>query len=122
MICMTEIPRVFSFEQFCINYCNEKLQQLLIERTLKAEQAEYESEGIEVSNGPVFTFEGMNVCIWEERGAGREEEGTGHSGPGALDTLVKGSIPQLHPNPPHSSGKVLGLRILVLPLENTGDI
>lgn len=51
MICMTEIPRVFSFEQFCINYCNEKLQQLLIERTLKAEQAEYESEGIEVSNG-----------------------------------------------------------------------
>ena len=44
----TEIPCVPSFEQFCINYCNEKLQQLLIERTLKAEQAEYESEGIEV--------------------------------------------------------------------------
>ena len=69
MICMTEIPRIFSFEQFCINYCNEKLQQLLIERTLKAEQAEYESEGIEVSRGPVSAFEGVNVCIWEERGA-----------------------------------------------------
>lgn len=37
-----------SFEQFCINYCNEKLQQLLIEMTLKAEQEEYEQEGIEV--------------------------------------------------------------------------
>uniref|UniRef100_A0A3P9H2D3 Myosin IHa n=1 Tax=Oryzias latipes TaxID=8090 RepID=A0A3P9H2D3_ORYLA len=42
-----EVFYVNSFEQFCINYCNEKLQQLFIQLTLKAEQDEYEAEGIE---------------------------------------------------------------------------
>ncbi|XP_038200469.2 unconventional myosin-Ih [Arvicola amphibius] len=57
------------FEQFCINYCNEKLQQLLIERTLKAEQAEYESEGIEWE--PVQYFNNKIICdLVEERHRG----------------------------------------------------
>jgi myosin heavy subunit len=34
------------FDQFCINYCNEKLQQLFIELVLKQEQAEYAREEI----------------------------------------------------------------------------
>jgi myosin-1 len=41
-----EIFGVNSFEQFIINYCNEKLQQIFIELTLKMEQAEYVREGI----------------------------------------------------------------------------
>nr|XP_023502733.1 unconventional myosin-Ih isoform X1 [Equus caballus] len=57
------------FEQFCINYCNEKLQQLLIERTLKAEQAEYEMEGIEWE--PIQYFNNKIICdLVEERHKG----------------------------------------------------
>jgi len=33
-----EIFQKNGFEQFCINYVNEKLQQIFIELTLKAEQ------------------------------------------------------------------------------------
>lgn len=42
-----EIFQRNGFEQFCINYVNEKLQQIFIELTLKAEQEEYVQEGIQ---------------------------------------------------------------------------
>uniref|UniRef100_A0A8B9R6C0 Myosin IC n=1 Tax=Astyanax mexicanus TaxID=7994 RepID=A0A8B9R6C0_ASTMX len=51
---------VSSFEQFCINYCNEKLQQLFIELTLKSEQEEYEAEGITWE--PVQYFNNKIIC------------------------------------------------------------
>ncbi|KAM4746171.1 unconventional myosin-Ih isoform 1-T1 [Anableps anableps] len=60
---------VISFEQFCINYCNEKLQQLFIQLTLKAEQEEYEAEGIEWE--PVHFFNNKIICdLVEEKHRG----------------------------------------------------
>ncbi|KAL4707231.1 hypothetical protein ACJJTC_008218 [Scirpophaga incertulas] len=49
-----------SFEQFCINFCNEKLQQLFIELTLKQEQEEYLREGIAWE--PVEYFNNIIIC------------------------------------------------------------
>ncbi|XP_067866002.1 unconventional myosin-Ic-like [Heterodontus francisci] len=58
-----------SFEQFCINYCNEKLQQLFIELTLKSEQEEYEAEGIAWE--PVQYFNNKIICdLVEEKHKG----------------------------------------------------
>uniref|UniRef100_A0A669C265 Myosin IH n=1 Tax=Oreochromis niloticus TaxID=8128 RepID=A0A669C265_ORENI len=64
-----EVFYVNSFEQFCINYCNEKLQQLFIELTLKSEQEEYEAEGIEWE--PVQFFNNKIICdLIEEKHRG----------------------------------------------------
>ncbi|XP_034461829.1 unconventional myosin-Ic [Hippoglossus hippoglossus] len=58
-----------SFEQFCINYCNEKLQQLFIELTLRSEQEEYETEGIEWET--VQYFDNKIICdLIEEKHKG----------------------------------------------------
>ncbi|EDQ90231.1 uncharacterized protein MONBRDRAFT_18623 [Monosiga brevicollis MX1] len=41
-----EVLQSNGFEQLCINYANERLQQLFVNLTLKAEQEEYEREGV----------------------------------------------------------------------------
>lgn len=46
-----------SFEQFVINYCNEKLQQVFIELTLKEEQEEYKREVSGVPARPAKGFQ-----------------------------------------------------------------
>ncbi|KAM9391983.1 unconventional myosin-Ih [Pholidichthys leucotaenia] len=64
-----EVFYVNSFEQFCINYCNEKLQQLFIQLTLKSEQEEYEAENIEWE--PVQFFNNKIICdLVEEKHRG----------------------------------------------------
>ncbi|KAJ8305020.1 hypothetical protein KUTeg_018603 [Tegillarca granosa] len=55
-----EIFQKNGFEQFCINYVNEKLQQIFIELTLKAEQEEYVQEGIKWT--PIDYFNNKIVC------------------------------------------------------------
>uniref|UniRef100_A0A8C4X110 Myosin IF n=1 Tax=Eptatretus burgeri TaxID=7764 RepID=A0A8C4X110_EPTBU len=55
-----EIFQKNGFEQFCINFVNEKLQQIFIELTLKAEQEEYVQEGIKWTN--VDYFNNKVVC------------------------------------------------------------
>ncbi|KAG2731436.1 hypothetical protein G9P44_005852 [Scheffersomyces stipitis] len=49
-----------SFEQICINYVNEKLQQIFIQLTLKAEQDEYVKEQIKWT--PIDYFNNKVVC------------------------------------------------------------
>lgn len=49
-----------SFEQFCINYCNEKLQQLFIELVLRQEQTVYQDEGLAWVK--VEYFDNLEIC------------------------------------------------------------
>lgn len=49
-----------SFEQICINYVNEKLQQIFIQLTLKSEQETYEREQIQWT--PIKYFDNKVVC------------------------------------------------------------
>jgi len=55
-----ETFKVNSFEQFCINYANEKLQQQFCNHVFKLEQDEYVREGIEWK---FITFTDNQPCI-----------------------------------------------------------
>jgi myosin-1 len=79
-----------SFEQLCINYVNEKLQQIFIELTLKTEQEEYVREQIKWT--PIKYFNNKIVCdlIEEKRPPGifaalNDACATAHADPTAAD-------------------------------------
>ncbi|KAI9668881.1 MAG: class II myosin [Alyxoria varia] len=79
-----------SFEQLCINYVNEKLQQIFIQLTLKTEQEEYAREQIQWT--PIKYFDNKVVCdlIEEKRPPGifaalNDACATAHADSGAAD-------------------------------------
>lgn len=79
-----------SFEQLCINFVNEKLQQIFIRLTLQQEQQEYEDEGIKWT--PINYFNNKIVCdlIEERRPPGvfaalNDACATAHADPAAAD-------------------------------------
>uniref|UniRef100_A0A4W6G6Y2 Myosin IB n=1 Tax=Lates calcarifer TaxID=8187 RepID=A0A4W6G6Y2_LATCA len=54
-----------SFEQFIINYCNEKLQQIFIELTLREEQEEYVREKIAITRWfYISVFNMLYACTY----------------------------------------------------------
>ena len=85
-----EIFEKNSFEQLCINYVNEKLQQIFIQLTLKTEQEEYAREQIKWT--PISYFDNKIVCdlIEERRPPGlfaalNDACATAHADSGAAD-------------------------------------
>jgi myosin I len=93
-----------SFEQLCINYVNEKLQQIFIQLTLKTEQEEYAREQIKWT--PIKYFDNKVVCqlIEEKRPPGvfaalNDACATAHADSGAADQTFVGRLNFLSSNP-----------------------
>ncbi|KAI5273235.1 hypothetical protein E4T47_03466 [Aureobasidium subglaciale] len=93
-----------SFEQLCINYVNEKLQQIFIQLTLKAEQEEYERE--QITWTPIKYFDNKVVCelIEEKRPPGvfaalNDACATAHADPAAADGTFVQRLNALSSNP-----------------------
>ncbi|THV07471.1 hypothetical protein K435DRAFT_833368 [Dendrothele bispora CBS 962.96] len=93
-----------SFEQLCINYVNEKLQQIFIELTLKTEQEEYVREQIKWT--PIKYFNNKIVCdlIEERRPPGifaalNDACATAHADPTAADNSFIQRTAALASNP-----------------------
>ncbi|TPX17959.1 uncharacterized protein E0L32_011960 [Thyridium curvatum] len=92
-----EIFEKNSFEQLCINYVNEKLQQIFIQLTLKTEQEEYAREQIKWT--PISYFDNKIVCdlIESTRPPGvfsamKDATKTAHADPAACDRTFMQSI------------------------------
>lgn len=93
-----------SFEQLCINYVNEKLQQIFIQLTLKTEQEEYVREQIKWT--PIDYFNNKIVCdlIEEKRPPGifaalNDAIATAHADPAAADNSFVQRLGMLGQNP-----------------------
>jgi myosin-1 len=92
-----EIFEKNSFEQLCINYVNEKLQQIFIQLTLKSEQEEYAREQIQWT--PIKYFDNKVVCELIEQirppgifSAMKDATKTAHADPAACDRTFMQSI------------------------------
>lgn len=92
-----EIFEKNSFEQLCINYVNEKLQQIFIQLTLKTEQEEYAREKIQWT--PIQYFDNKVVCDLIEQvrppgifSAMKDATKTAHADPAACDRTFMQSI------------------------------
>merc|ERR1712166_366408 len=90
-----------SFEQLCINFCNEKLQQHFNQHTFKEEEELYRTEGVEytpvafIDNQPVLNLieikqKGILVMLDEEITA-----------PNGSDERFLSKIMKLHGEDPH---------------------
>ncbi|PWN91742.1 putative myosin I [Acaromyces ingoldii] len=93
-----------SFEQLCINYVNESLQQLFIQLTLRAEQQEYADEQIKWT--PIKYFDNQIVldCIEAKRPPGifaalNDACATAHADPSAADNAFSQRLGALSANP-----------------------
>ncbi|KAF2750620.1 hypothetical protein M011DRAFT_483560 [Sporormia fimetaria CBS 119925] len=93
-----------SFEQLCINYVNEKLQQIFIQLTLKAEQDEYAREQIQWT--PIKYFDNKVVCELIEGvrppgvfAALKDACLTAHADPNAADQTFVQKMSALSSNP-----------------------
>ncbi|EFR05346.1 myosin-1 [Nannizzia gypsea CBS 118893] len=99
-----EIFEKNSFEQLCINYVNEKLQQIFIQLTLKTEQEEYAREQIQWT--PIKYFDNKVVCslIEDKRPPGifaalNDACATAHADSAAADQTFVGRLNFLGQNP-----------------------
>jgi myosin-1 len=92
-----EIFEKNSFEQLCINYVNEKLQQIFIQLTLKTEQEEYARE--QITWTPIKYFDNKVVCDLIEAvrppgifSAMKDATRTAHADPAACDRTFMQAI------------------------------